>query len=54
MRAVLYCRYSSDSQTDNSVEGQIRDCKEFAKDNNNIQLERRNKNNNPNSIRRNR
>ena len=30
MRAVLYCRYSSDSQTENSIEGQIRECKEFA------------------------
>ena len=30
MRAVLYCRYSSDSQTETSVEGQLRECKEFA------------------------
>ena len=30
MNAVLYCRYSSDGQRDESVEGQIRECKEFA------------------------
>jgi len=29
IRAVLYCRYSSDSQTENSIEGQIRDCEEY-------------------------
>jgi len=33
MTTVLYCRYSSDSQTENSVEGQIRECKEFAEKN---------------------
>ena len=33
MKAVLYCRYSSDSQTENSIEGQLRECKEFAKKN---------------------
>jgi DNA invertase Pin-like site-specific DNA recombinase len=30
MNAVLYCRYSSDSQREESIEGQIRECKEFA------------------------
>ena len=33
MKAVLYCRYSSDSQTENSIEGQLRECKEFAERN---------------------
>jgi len=31
MKAVIYARYSSDSQTENSIEGQLRECKEFAK-----------------------
>lgn len=30
MKAVIYARYSSDSQTENSIEGQLRECKEFA------------------------
>lgn len=30
MKAVLYARYSSESQTENSIEGQLRDCKEYA------------------------
>ncbi len=30
-RAVLYCRYSSENQTENSIEGQRRDCTEYAK-----------------------
>ncbi len=30
-RAVLYCRYSSENQTENSIEGQRRDCLEYAK-----------------------
>ena len=29
MRVVLYARYSSDNQTENSIEGQIRECKSF-------------------------
>ena len=33
MRAVLYCRYSSDNQTENSIEGQMRDCNTFAERN---------------------
>ena len=33
MKAVIYARYSSDSQTENSIEGQLRECKEFAKKN---------------------
>jgi DNA invertase Pin-like site-specific DNA recombinase len=28
---VIYARYSSDNQTENSIEGQIRECKEYAK-----------------------
>ena len=31
MKGVIYARYSSDSQRDESVDGQIRECKEFAK-----------------------
>lgn len=31
MNAVIYARYSSDKQTEQSIEGQIRDCLEFAK-----------------------
>ena len=30
MKAVIYARYSSDSQTENSIEGQIRECKAYA------------------------
>ena len=30
MNAVIYARYSSDSQRDESIDGQIRECKEFA------------------------
>jgi DNA invertase Pin-like site-specific DNA recombinase len=30
MRAVIYARYSSDGQREESVEGQLRECKEFA------------------------
>lgn len=32
--AVIYARYSSDSQTEQSIEGQLRVCQEFAKQNN--------------------
>lgn len=32
-KAVLYLRYSSESQTENSIEGQRRECMEFAKKN---------------------
>lgn len=31
--AVIYARYSSDSQTEQSIEGQIRVCKEYAEKN---------------------
>ena len=31
--AVIYARYSSDSQTEQSIEGQLRVCQKFAKDN---------------------
>ena len=34
MRAVIYARYSSDSQREESIEGQIRECMEYAKKNN--------------------
>ena len=34
MRAVIYARYSSDSQREESIEGQIRECMEFAEKNN--------------------
>lgn len=30
MRAVIYARYSSDSQREESIEGQLRECMEFA------------------------
>ena len=30
---VIYCRYSSDSQTEQSIEGQLRVCNEYAKSN---------------------
>ena len=32
-KAVLYLRYSSEGQTENSIEGQRRDCEEFCKRN---------------------
>ena len=31
--AVIYCRYSSDSQTEQSIDGQLRVCNEYAKNN---------------------
>jgi DNA invertase Pin-like site-specific DNA recombinase len=31
MKAVIYARYSSDAQREESIEGQIRECGEFAK-----------------------
>ena len=31
MNAVIYARYSSDKQTEQSIEGQLRDCREYAK-----------------------
>ena len=30
MRGVIYARYSSDNQREESIEGQIRECKAFA------------------------
>jgi len=30
MKAVIYARYSSEQQTENSIEGQLRECKEYA------------------------
>ena len=33
-KAVIYARYSSDRQTEQSIEGQLRDCNEYAKCNN--------------------
>jgi len=33
LKAVIYARYSSDNQTENSIEGQLRECKEFAEKN---------------------
>lgn len=32
--AVIYARYSSDAQTEQSIEGQLRVCTEYAKKNN--------------------
>ena len=37
-KAVLYLRYSSENQTENSIEGQRRECMEFAKKNNMVVL----------------
>ena len=33
MNAVIYARYSSDNQRKESIEGQLRECKEFAERN---------------------
>lgn len=33
-KAVIYARYSSDTQTKQSIEGQIRVCRDYAKNNN--------------------
>ena len=33
MTAVIYARYSSDNQREESIEGQLRECKEFAQKN---------------------
>ena len=32
-KAVIYARYSSDNQTEQSIEGQVRVCKEYAERN---------------------
>ena len=37
--AVIYARYSSDSQSEQSIEGQLRVCQQFAKNNDIIILE---------------
>ena len=34
MKAVIYARYSSDNQREESIEGQLRECKEYADRNN--------------------
>lgn len=34
MNAVIYARYSSDSQREESIEGQLRECREYAERNN--------------------
>ena len=31
MKAVIYARYSSDNQREESIDGQLRECKKFAK-----------------------
>ena len=31
MKAVIYARYSSDNQREESIEGQLRECYEYAK-----------------------
>ena len=33
MNAVIYARYSSDNQREESIEGQLRECKEYAEKN---------------------
>lgn len=30
MTGIIYARYSSDNQREESIEGQLRECKEFA------------------------
>ena len=37
MKGVIYARYSSDNQREESIEGQLRECKAFA-EKNDIQL----------------
>ena len=32
-KAIIYARYSSDSQTEQSIEGQLRVCREYAQNN---------------------
>lgn len=34
LKAVIYARYSSDNQREESIEGQLRKCMEYAKYNN--------------------
>ena len=38
MNGVIYARYSSDRQTEQSIEGQLRKCQEYA-DANNIKID---------------
>lgn len=33
MKGVIYARYSSDNQREESIEGQVRECKAFAEKN---------------------
>ena len=33
MNAVIYARYSSDSQREESIEGQLRECTDYAEQN---------------------
>ena len=33
MKAVIYARYSSDNQREESIEGQLRECTDFAEKN---------------------
>jgi len=30
IKAIIYARYSSDNQTENSIDGQLRECKAYA------------------------
>ena len=36
MKAVIYARYSSDNQREESIEGQLRECMEYADYNDNV------------------
>ena len=40
MKAVIYARYSSDSQREESIEGQLRECTAFAEKNDSAALHR--------------
>lgn len=39
MKAVIYARYSSDNQREESIEGQLRECKAFAEQNDMLVLD---------------
>ena len=38
MKAVIYARYSSDNQREESIEGQLRECTAYCKKNDNAKV----------------
>ena len=51
MKGVIYARYSSDNQREESIEGQLRECKEYAERNDiTILLSRNLRRRSPNSF----